>query len=249
MRSAPDAILLCGGAGLRLRSVIGNAPKGMAVVAGRPFLELLLLQLRRHGFERAILAVGYQNDVIRSYFGDRAFGLDLTYSAEESPLGTGGALRNAAELVKSESVLVMNGDSHTDVDFKALLDSHREARADASVVVVPADGRGDGGSVRVDNSGRLVRFDEKQGGADSSYLNAGIYVLSRDLLSVIPSGVSVSLEQELFPRWLVERRDIRAFVHQGKCIDIGTPERYEVAQDVLASVETGVTTDAEADAR
>src|SRR5262245_4985053 len=113
MPSTPDAILLCGGAGLRLRSVIGNAPKGMADVAGRPFLELLLRQLRRHGFERAILAVGYQKHVIHSHFGGRAFGLHLAYSAESHPLGTGGALRNAAQLVRSESALIMNGDSYT----------------------------------------------------------------------------------------------------------------------------------------
>ena len=117
MPSTPDAILLCGGAGLRLRSVIGDAPKGMASVAGRPFLELLLRQLRRHGFERAILAVGYRKDVIQSHFGERAFGLHLAYSVESSPLGTGGALRNAADLIESDSVLIMNGDSYTDADL------------------------------------------------------------------------------------------------------------------------------------
>ena len=114
----PDAIVLCGGAGLRLRSVIGDAPKGMAAVAGRPFLELLLRQLRRHGFERVILAVGYQRDMIYSHFGESAFGLRLAYSVESSPLGTGGAVRNAADLVESESVLIMNGDSYTDADLQ-----------------------------------------------------------------------------------------------------------------------------------
>src|SRR5271169_1384583 len=114
MPDSPDAILLCGGAGLRLRSVIGNSPKGMADVAGRPFLELLLRQLGRHGFERAILAVGYQKDVIHSHFGEQAFGLHLAYSIETCPLGTGGALRNAADMIESDNVLVMNGDSYTD---------------------------------------------------------------------------------------------------------------------------------------
>jgi mannose-1-phosphate guanylyltransferase len=242
MPSPTDAILLCGGAGLRLRSVIGDAPKGMAVVAGRPFLELLLHQLSRHGFQRVILAVGYQNKAIHSHFSERALGLELAYSVEASPLGTGGALRNAADLVRSESVLIMNGDSHTDVDLNNVADSHCETNADATVVLVPADGRGDGGSVRVDAFGRLARFNEKQGCADSPYLNAGIYILSRNILYEIPSGVPVSLEQELFPRWLAERKDIHAFVHQGKCVDIGTPERYRVAQDTLASVETGLVT-------
>jgi mannose-1-phosphate guanylyltransferase len=249
MPSVPDAILLCGGAGLRLRSVIGDAPKGMAAVAGRPFLELLLRQLHRHGFERAILAVGYQKDTIESHFGGRACGLYLTYSAESCPLGTGGALRNAADLVESESVLVMNGDSHTDIDIGKFVTSHNETKADASLVVVPADGRVDCGSVQVDVFGKLVRFNEKQDSADARYINAGIYILSRSMLRDIPSGVCLSLERELFPRWLAERRDIRVFVHPGKCVDIGTPERYHVAQDLLAHVETGVSTAVEVDKR
>jgi NDP-sugar pyrophosphorylase family protein len=249
MPSIPDAIVLCGGAGLRLRSVIGDAPKGMADVAGRPFLELLLRQLHRHGFERAIMAVGYQKDAIESYFGRRACGLQLAYSAESSPLGTGGALRNAVGMVESESVLVMNGDSHTDADLGKFVAGHRETKADASMIVVPADGRGDCGTVQLDASGRLARFDEKQGPADTHCVNAGIYLLSRDMLRDMPSGVCISLERELFPRWLVERRDIRVFVHPGKCVDIGTPERYNVAQDLLADVETPVSIAAGVDKR
>src|SRR5262252_1483251 len=104
MPSTPDAIVLCGGAGLRLRSIISNAPKGMADIAGRPFLELLLRQLHRHGSRRVILAVGYGKNAIRSYFGDQAFGLHLVYSEEPSPLGTGGALRKAVDLVNADSI-------------------------------------------------------------------------------------------------------------------------------------------------
>jgi NDP-sugar pyrophosphorylase family protein len=237
MTSTPDAILLCGGAGLRLRSVIGNVPKGMADVAGRPFLELLLRQLRRHGFERAILAVGYQKDMIQSHFGDRAFGLYLTYSAESWPLGTGGALRNAADLVESESVLIMNGDSYTDVDLGKFVASHRGANADASLVVVPADGRGDCGSVLLDGDGKLASFDEKQGPFNAPYVNAGIYMVSRQMLYEIPARVGVSLEQELLPRWLRHGKYVKGFICAGRCIDIGTPERYRSARDILEKAE------------
>jgi mannose-1-phosphate guanylyltransferase len=237
MPSMPDAIVLCGGAGIRLRSVIGNAPKGMAEVAGRPFLELLLCQLHRHGFERAILAVGYQKDVIHSHFGERAFGLHLAYSAESRPLGTGGALRNAADQVRSESVLIMNGDSYTDADLDIFVAGHREAVADASVVVVPADGRGDCGSVLIDAEGRLRSFEEKPGPFHAPYVNAGIYLVSRQMLYEIPAGLEASLERELLPRWLQQGRYIKGFVCLGRCIDIGTPERYRSAQDTLASVE------------
>lgn len=237
MPNPPDVILLCGGAGLRLRSVIGNAPKGMANVAGRPFLELLLRQLRRYGFERAILAVGYQRDVIEGHFGERAFGLLLTYSLETHPLGTGGALRNAAELLASEDVLIMNGDSYTDADLGEFVANHREAKADASVVVVPADERADCGSVRVDVDGKVASFGEKQRIVDASYINAGIYMMSQHMLSEIPTGVEVSLEREVLPRWLGQGKYIKGFICSGRCIDIGTPERYRSAQDKLADSE------------
>ena len=240
MRSTPDAILLCGGAGLRLRGVTGNAPKGMAEVAGRPFLELLLRQLHRHGFERAILAVGYQKEAIQSHFGERMFGLHLVYSPESTPLGTGGALRNAADLVESDSVLIMNGDSYTDADLFKFVADHRESKAGASVVVVPADGRDDCGSVLVDENGKLAGFEEKRGPSHAPYVNAGIYMLSRQMLYEIPAGLEVSLERELLPRWLLQGSYIKGFVCLARCIDIGTPERYWSAQDVLVHAEVGV---------
>ena len=237
MPSLPDAIVLCGGAGLRLRDITGNGPKAMARIAGRPFLELLLQQLRRNGFQRAILAVGYQQEVIRSYFAERTFGLQLAYSAESSPLGTGGALRNAVELLASNSALILNGDSYTNVDLAAFVAHHHESEADASLVVVPADGRGDGGTVLVDENGTVSRFKEKQGALGAQHLNAGIYMVSPSLLYGIPAGVQVSLEGELFPQWLAEGRRIKAYVYLGTCFDIGTPERYRNAQEILANVE------------
>jgi NDP-sugar pyrophosphorylase family protein len=237
MPNTPDAVLLCGGAGLRLRSVVGSAPKGMADVAGRPFLELLLRQLCRHGFERAILAVGYQKDIIYSHFGERAFGLDLAYSAESCPLGTGGALRNAAGLIESQNILIMNGDSYTDANLRELVVDHHKAQADVSVVVVPADGRTDCGSVLINEDGELASFSEKEGPLHAPYLNAGIYMLSRHVLDEIPGGLEVSLERGLLPQWLRQGKYIKGFVCSGRCIDIGTPERYRSAQDILANVE------------
>ena len=236
MPESPDAIVLCGGAGLRLRSVIGESPKPLADVAGRPFLELLLRQLRRNGLDRVILAVGYQHEAIQAQFQDRAFGLNLIYSIETHPLGTGGALRHAADLVESESVLAMNGDSYTDADLTAFTDRHRESRADLSVVVVPPDGRGDCGSVRLAVDGAVLSFQEKPGPIEVAYINAGIYLISRRLLLEIPQGSS-SLERELVPRWLQEGKRIWGFIQSGGCLDIGTPERYRMAQDLLAETE------------
>lgn len=237
MPSTPDAVVLCGGAGLRLRSVTGDVPKSMATVANRPFLEVLLRQLRRHRFTRVILAVGYRREVIRSHFGERAFGLSLTYSAESSPLGTGGALRKAADLVDSESILVMNGDSYTDADLRKFVADYRESKADASVVVVPADGRVDCGTVLVAGTSRVVGFVEKQNPFHAPYVNAGIYLLSSRILEDVPPGLQTSLEEELFPQWLDAGRHVRAFVCPQRCVDIGTPDRYMSAQNFLDTIE------------
>jgi NDP-sugar pyrophosphorylase family protein len=239
MPNVADAILLCGGAGLRLRSVTGKTPKALANIAGRPFLALVLSQLRRHGFQRVILAVGYGNDAIRSHFGDRAFDLQLRYSIEAIPLGTGGALRKAVDLIESDSALIMNGDSYTDADLTAFAADYRESGADASILVVPADGRIDCGLVSVDPSGKVMGFKEKQSSVGTQHVNAGIYMASKNILGDIPTGVQVSLEEELFPQWLVEGRYLRAFRHPGACIDIGTAERYRSAQDSLANAELG----------
>jgi NDP-sugar pyrophosphorylase family protein len=239
MPSAVDAILLCGGAGLRLRSVSGNAPKSLTNIGDRPFLELLLHQLRRHGFARAILAVGFRGDAIRSHFGDRALGLDLEYSTESTPLGTGGALRNALDFIHSDTALIMNGDSYTDADLSAFAADYRTARADFSMVVVPADGRADVGLVAVDPMGKVIGFKEKQISVGTGQVNAGIYIAAKRILREIPAGVQMSLEEELFPRWLAEGKYLRAFRYPGECIDIGTPERYRSAQESLANAEVG----------
>jgi mannose-1-phosphate guanylyltransferase len=236
MPSPPDAIILCGGAGLRLRTVTG-APKSMASVAGRPFLELLLLQLKRHSMRRVILAVGYRSEAIRSHFGDQVFGLQLAYSNELSPLGTGGALRQAADQVESDLALVMNGDSYTDADILKFVDHHRRSQADVSVLVVPVDGRGDCGAVSVEQGDRVAALHEKKTAPESRYINAGMYLMSRQIAKEISLGTQVSLEQDVFPRWLAEGKYVRAHSEEAQCVDIGTPERYWRAQAILAGAE------------
>lgn len=237
MPSVADAIVLCGGAGTRLRSVTGDAPKSLATIGDRPFLDILLNQLRRHGFEHVILAVGYQRDLIRSHFASRTHDMCLECSIESTPLGTGGALRNAVDFVKSESVLIMNGDSYTDANLSGFVVDHRESQADLSVVVVPTDGRVDCGLVSVDPGGRVLGFKEKHTATGTQYVNAGIYTMDKKILYDMPPNQRVSLEEELFPRCLAEGKNIRAFHHSGRCIDIGTPERYLDAQATLANVE------------
>jgi len=237
MTGVANAIILCGGAGLRLRSVTGDTPKAMAEISGRPFLELLLRQLGRHGFQRVVLAVGYQKDIIRSHFGTRAFGLSLEYSVETTPLGTGGAVRNAVDLVASDSVLIMNGDSYTPVNLSWLSVEHSEAKVDLSIVVVKADGRNDCGLLSLGPDQRIVGFKERQSSSGTVYINAGIYLATRALLHEIPAQLQLSLEEQLIPQWLTNGKAVRGFISQASCVDIGTPERYQRAQSALADVE------------
>jgi mannose-1-phosphate guanylyltransferase len=237
MPSVPDAVILCGGAGTRLKNVTGDVPKPMAEVGHRPFLELLLRQLRRNGFSRAVLAVGYREVIIREHFGDRAFGLNIVYSSESVPLGTGGALRNCVGLVESEAAVILNGDSYSDADLMKFVRDFHESGADASILVVPGDGRSDCGFVTADSHGRVTRFVEKDALARAGYVNAGLYVVSHQLLSNIPPALPVSLEKELFPGWLAKGKYLKIFVYQGACVDIGTPERYARAQELLATAE------------
>jgi D-glycero-alpha-D-manno-heptose 1-phosphate guanylyltransferase len=244
MPEIPDVIILSGGFGLRLRGVIGETPKPMARIAGRPFMELLLKQLKRHGFSRVILSVGYKQEVIREYFGEEAFGLELLYSIEASPLGTGGALREAAGYVRTETALVMNGDSYTDADLSRLVREHAGNNADVTVVVIP-ETRSDAGSVVLDRSGKVKTFAEKRLVPESRYLSAGIYMLNKSLIGTIPTAAKISLEEQLFPQWLADGKGIDAFVSEGPCTDIGTPERYQKAQDVLEKVESGSVVESE----
>jgi NDP-sugar pyrophosphorylase family protein len=238
MPEIPDIIILSGGFGLRLRGTIGDVPKPMAQIAGRPFLELLLRQLKRRGFSRVILSVGYKQEVIQEHFGEEAFGLELVYSIETSPLGTGGALRQAVGHIRTETTLVMNGDSYTDADLSRMVREHAGNGADVTVVVIP-ETRSDAGSVVLDRDGKVKAFAEKRHVPESRYLSAGVYMVSKDLLTDIPEGSKISLEEQLFPQWLADGKRIEGFVYEGQCLDIGTPERYMKAQQALEKVELG----------
>jgi NDP-sugar pyrophosphorylase family protein len=208
----------------------------MATVNGRPFLELILKQLKRNGFSRIVLSVGYKHEVIREYFGDEAFGLKLVYSVETSPLGTGGALRQALDHIESQDVVVLNGDSYTNADLNGLVTSHRASKAAVTIVVIP-DFRPDAGSIVVDQNYGIKNFAEKRFVPEARFLSAGIYVLGKSLIGTIPPEKKISLEQETFPEWLTEGHDMRAFVCHSPCIDIGTPDRYLEAQKSLNQME------------
>jgi D-glycero-alpha-D-manno-heptose 1-phosphate guanylyltransferase len=229
-----DALLLAGGLGTRLRSVVTDRPKVLVDVDGRPFLAHLLDRLAAQGIERAVLCTGYMADQVQAAFGDEYGGVRLAYSKEERPLGTGGALRHALSVVESEDALVLNGDTLIDVDVADLLAAHRRHDATATLVLSPVEDAIRYGSVAVDPSGRITSFAEKTSG--SGWVSAGVYVLRRELIASIPAGGPVSLERDMFPRWIGPT--MYAYACDRPFIDIGLPETLARARHSLVGSPT-----------
>jgi D-glycero-alpha-D-manno-heptose 1-phosphate guanylyltransferase len=225
--------ILAGGLGTRLRSVIADRPKVLASIAGQPFLARLLDQLVRIEMKEAVLLVGFGAEQVRSAFGDRYNGLRLTYSAERSPLGTAGAVRLALPLLSSDIVMLMNGDSCCDLDFRAFQEFHCRHGHGVSVALVWVDNASRYGSVQLDESDRLVKFEEKSQDCKPGWINAGIYMIQRSLIDTIVPDRPASLERDFLPAQ-VAAANVYGFRCQGKFIDIGTPESYAVAEAFFA---------------
>lgn len=224
-----EAMILAGGLGTRLRAAVADRPKPMAEVAGRPFVAFLLEQLLGSGFQRVILCVGYLGEYVPAALGRNYGALELDYSFEPAPLGTGGALRNAVDRITHDAVLVMNGDSFCDIDLRALDRAHRANAAAATMTVLSQSDRRRSGAVTVDDAGRVVSFESRPSLPSPGLINAGIYMLQRDVLQAIPPGRKVSLEDEVFPT-LAGQGKLFAHRVEARFIDIGTPESYGAAQ-------------------
>lgn len=226
-----QAIVLAGGLGTRLRSVVADLPKPMAPVAGRPFLAWILDRLAQAGFDRVVLAVGYRHEAIAQHFGPAYRGMALHYSVEDRPLGTGGALRLAADHVGAWPVFVLNGDTYLELDYRAMLDLHLQGHEQMSMAVCKVADAGRYGALDLQD-GHVCGFREK-GNTGAGFINAGTYLLSEGVLDRIPHGEPFSFEQQLLvPE--VSRIRPAAFATAGLFIDIGVPEDYARAQQLFA---------------
>ena len=222
------AAILAGGLGTRLRSVVADRPKVLAEIRGRPFLAHLLDQLAAAGVRYVVLCTGYLGEQVQSLFGDSYGNLRLVYSQELSPLGTAGALRLALPLLKSDSVLVMNGDSFCEADLRTFWAWHCARGADATLLLTQMPKTKRYGRVHVDAEGVVLSFDEKGDKRGTGWINAGIYLLNHRLLLTIPANRAVSLEREMFPAWI--GRGLYGYRSEGRFLDIGTPKAYDVAE-------------------
>ena len=218
-----QAMLLAGGLGTRLRSVVSDRPKPMAEIApGCPFMGYLVRRLVRQGFDRMIFAVGYKGGMIEDYFGDgKRFGAEIVYAFEEELLGTAGAIRNAAAHLSEDRALVLNADTYYEMDYGMLARMQKDRHLDMALVLRPVSDVSRYGAARL-SDGMLVSFNEK-GRSGAGEINGGVYMLSRDLIGTIPEG-KVSLENEMIPRWMTEGRRIGGYSQSGYFIDIGIPE-------------------------
>jgi len=225
-----EAIVLAGGLGTRLRSVVDDRPKGMAEVAGRPFLAHVLDQLASSGFVSVVLAVGYRASQIREHFGARYRSIGLRYSVESEPLGTGGAIVMAMGSTKSSEVFVVNGDTFVEVDFRAMRSAHLAAHAAITIAVHAVADAGRYGGLAIDEH-RIHGFLEK-GRSGPGWINAGVYLMSRGLLDPRALPTRFSFESDfLVPRTHALRP--LAFRTSGIFIDIGIPDDYAKAQTLL----------------
>ncbi|MDW7973007.1 MAG: nucleotidyltransferase family protein [Thermodesulfovibrio sp.] len=229
-----ECLILAGGLGTRLRGVINDIPKPMAPISGKPFLEFLLRYLSSQGMERIVLSVGYLKEKIIEHFGSNFMGMEIVYSVEEEPLGTGGAILKARDLL-GEAFFVLNGDTLFMIDLRELYEFYARKCADVVIALRKMEDCSRYGSVVIDQDGRIKGFIEK-GKMGECLINGGVYVVSKGILDKVNFPVPFSWERDFLERYY-EDFNIYGLLCEGYFIDIGTPEDYGRANDELPRLD------------
>lgn len=229
-----EAIILAGGLGTRLRTVVADVPKPMAPIQNRPFLEYLLDYWISQGVQRFILSVGYKHELIQSHFGNCYKSVSIDYSIEQQPLGTGGALLAAIDKVTAENYLLINGDTYFAVNLEQFLQFHQIKNADFSIALftVPHNSRYMG--VHLDAAQKISALNVQR--ENSKSINGGVYLIRQNFLA--KTGyfqTPLSLEQHLIPEWFTLRKNLYGFVTHQPFIDIGIPEDYFRSAKILCA--------------
>ncbi len=230
------AVILVGGEGTRLLPLTCNRVKAMVPVLNQPFLEHMLLYLKRHDVDDIILTLCYLPEHIKGYFGDGSrLGVKLTYVVEKSPLGTGGAVKNV-EPYLDNTFFVFNGDIFTDIDLGEMMSFHHEKKAKVSIALTPVEDPSLYGVVETNPQGRAGRFVEKppREEATTNLINAGIYILDPEVLGEMPPHIHFMFEHHLFPQLLAKGVPIYGYPSDAYWIDIGSPDKYlQLHHDLL----------------
>jgi mannose-1-phosphate guanylyltransferase len=225
--SATDAVILVGGMGTRLRPLTLSMPKPMLPTAGVPFLAHMIGRIREAGVTHIVLGTSYRAEVFESGFGDgSALGVELEYVVESEPLGTAGGIRNVADRLRGDTVLVFNGDVLSGVDLRALLATHHDNAADLSLYLTKVEDPRQFGCVPTDEWGRVTAFLEKDPNPQTDQINAGTYVFRRDVIDTIPTGRAVSVERETFPELLAGGAKVCGHVDTSYWRDLGRPADF-----------------------
>lgn len=231
-----QALLLAGGLGTRLKSVVDDRPKPMALAEGKPFLYYLVEHLKKNGITNIIFAVGYKGSMIEEYFGNgEKFGIKAGYSYEKEQLGTAGAIKNAAKYIDEDYILVLNADTFYNLEYSSLSDIKDKEKSELVLVLREIEDSSRYGVVTLDGS-RITGFNEKAQKEGKALINGGVYLMSKSLLDEIPEG-KCSLENEMIPMWLNKGYKLSAYINDGYFIDIGIPEDYFKFQKDVAQIE------------
>jgi len=226
-----DVLILCGGLGKRLRKIVSDRPKSLALIQNRPFLDILLSQLFKQGFKRFVLCIGFKGRKIRDYFTKCSGNKNIEFSFESTPLGTGGAIKKARRHINSNPFLVLNGDTLCKVNFENLIKAHLKHKSLLTIVLAKDKKNKNTGKVRIDKRKRVIEFTEKAGASSKYFNSAGIYLMQKDIFSFMHKN-KFSLEYDLLPSLL--SRKCFGFATRAGFIDIGTPEEYRLAQRLIA---------------
>lgn len=222
------AIILAGGKGTRLRSVVADRPKPLAEVLGRPYITYLLDQLVDAGCRHAVISTGYKAAMIEEALGGDYRSLRLSYAQEAEPLGTGGGIRLAMEQAEGDIFIALNGDSYCSTDLNLYTEWFFKANRTASLLLVGVDDTTRYGRVEIDGSEQVSCFAEKGKSTGPGLINAGIYLLKRSALEGIPAGSVFSMERVVFPDLV--GAGLYGYAVEAPFLDIGTPESYAAAE-------------------
>lgn len=236
-RSNLTPIILAGGKGTRLKAVINDRPKVLAPIAGRPFITYLLDFLDSNNFKQVIIAIGYMADLIIETLGYRYKNINIVYTREEMPLGTGGGLRLACGEVRTDDCLVLNGDSFAVCNLEEYYNWFLSNNITAALYLTFLEDISRYGSVDFDQNYNILQFSEKNQ-TGSGYINAGMYLFKKDLLLTMRENEQLSLENDFLPGLI--NKNFKAFYNEAKglnkFIDIGIPEAYNIAEDFFADI-------------